>query len=54
MMQYVKKGGYIFNFDLRSGYHHLDLFKVISHIQGFPFLLRLELDIFSSQFYVSD
>ena len=27
MMQYVKKGGYIFNFDLKSGYHHLDLFQ---------------------------
>ena len=52
MMQYVKKGGYIFNFDLKNSYHHLDLFQ--SHQQGFPFLLRVELDISSSQFYVSD
>ena len=27
MMQYVKKGVYIFNFDLKNGYHHLDLFQ---------------------------
>ena len=27
MMQYAKKGGYIFNFDLKSGYHYLDLFQ---------------------------
>ena len=55
MMQYVKKGGYIFNFDLRSGYHHLDLFQSHQPYTGFSFLqdqdqdsflLRVELDIF--------
>ena len=40
MMQYVKKGGYIFNFDLKSGYHHLDLFQSHQPYTGFSFLVE--------------
>ena len=40
MMQSVKKGGYIFNFDLKSGYHHLDLFKRHQPYTGFSFLVE--------------
>ena len=40
MMQYVKKGGYIFNFDLKSGYHHLDLFQSHQPYTGISFLFE--------------
>ena len=45
MMQYVKKGGYIFNFDSKNGYHQLDLFQ-----EHYPYILSffgVELDICS-------
>ena len=40
MMQYVKKGGYIFNFNLKNGYHHLDLFQSYQPYAGFSFLVE--------------
>ena len=40
MMQYVKKGGYIFNFDLKSGYHHLDPFQSHQPYTGVSFFVE--------------
>ena len=40
MMQYVKKGGNICNFDLKSSYHHLDLFQSHQPYTGFSFLVE--------------
>ena len=55
MMQYVKKGGYIYLILIeRTVITILTFFKVTGHKRGFPFLLRVELDLFFSQVYVSD
>ena len=35
MMQYVHKGDFIFSFDLKSGYHHLDIFSGHQQYLGF-------------------
>ena len=39
MIQYVRKGSFMFSFDLRHGYHHLDLFEGHQMYTGFSFLV---------------
>lgn len=40
MMQYVKKGNFMFSFDLKSGYHHIDLFVGHQQYTGFSFIME--------------
>ena len=51
---YAKEGGYIFSFDLKNGYHHLDLFRGHHMYTGFSLLVRGLVRYFSLLFCVSD
>ena len=47
MMQYVHKGDFKFSFDLKSGYHHLDIFSGHQQYLGFSFRFGSRIRYFS-------
>ena len=52
MMQYVHKGDFMFLFDLKSDYHHLDIFSGHQQYLGFLFRFGSRIRYFPLQFYV--
>ena len=48
---YLTKDGYLFKFDLKSGYHHLDIYPHTKHILVLVGLLTNKKGIFALQFY---
>ena len=46
-MQYVHKGDFMFSFDLKSGYHHLDIFSGHQQYLGFSFRFGSRIRYFS-------
>ena len=50
LLSYVNKGDYLFSFDLKSGYHHFDIFPVYQTFLGFPGFSLVLSDIFVFQF----
>jgi len=51
LLSYVNKGDYLSSFDLKSGYHHFDIFPDHKTFWGFSWSSLVLSDIFVFQFY---
>ena len=54
-LQYLSRGGYMYKFDLKSGYHHIDICQPHQQFLGFQWALGgVKTDIFVLLFYLLD